>query len=610
MDGLNDKMERNSHLVEKQPDFQWSKKYDSKLWMYIFTGIIIIGICGSLNSNNNNIVALVLNFTKPVIVMNIESQDELKVVVNGSVGPIYLGVVSMNWNWGDGTKNDGFFPQNHTYSQPGKYKIVTTARSLFGIGDGYSELWVLVPLTSPELELSKPIIKDLKLSINGFVQNADRLVWNWGDGSQPEETWFLGSHIYKSYGDYVVEVVAYSGKLSTSKKIAVSLKEQTPPKIETYIQDVSGLRVIINGYVENTDKIIWSWGDGKSENSWFPVSHSYTKNGTYKISTEAFGGSKISSKTFSVTVPRIDELITLQGSQSIFFKFPKRFFDESIVVDKQILAVTDAQYQSLKKMHNGATPYLITKIEYDPVVYGMTSPEGIVHGDSAFPSLNGGDPRWEVMAHEQGHNFFGGTSAFYYLIAFPGPFLQESFAVLSAFYTYYDIVENAKTYGINESALNSQRSDFMAGRDYQKQQYEAYIKGGAVFDIDNVLTSQVLDYVMILKGEQYGWGKYERFSRAFDDQIASQFTFQNDGVSGIEKSTYVIAALNAAFNNDFQKEFIGLNFPIDKSLYNEVFTKISDFINSKKEIVPQSDSTGFGTRIKNIFSRLRSFLNK
>src|SRR3989338_4510553 len=140
MEEQNNKIKRNDHSVEKQVEFQQSKKYDSRLWIYIFAGIIIIGIYGFLNSNNNNIVALVLNFTKPVIVMNIESQDELKVVVNGSVGPFYLGIVSMDWNWGDGTKNDGFFPQNHTYSQPGKYKIVTTARSLFGIGDGYSEL--------------------------------------------------------------------------------------------------------------------------------------------------------------------------------------------------------------------------------------------------------------------------------------------------------------------------------------------------------------------------------------------------------------------------------------------------------------------------------------
>ena len=293
--------------------------------------VLIIGNFGYLSSGVNN-TALVLDSMKPQIILNVESQDKLEVLINGSVGPTSIGVVSVTWNWGDGSKNDGFFPQSHIYSKPGKYKIVTTARSLFGGNEGYAELFVTVPAHPPQLELSDPVIKNMTLSVNGYVQDANRLVWN--------------------------------------------------------------------------------WGDGKSENSWFPAVHSYSKGGTYEVTVKALGRDKISLKTFSITVPRVDELTTLKGSQSIFFKFPKRFFDESIVMDKQILAVTDAQFLSLKKMHNGLTPYSLTKIEYNSIAYGMTTPEGIVLGDSAFPSLNGGNPRWEVMSHEQGHNFFGGTSAF------------------------------------------------------------------------------------------------------------------------------------------------------------------------------------------------------
>lgn len=591
-------------------EFLSSQKRNIKIGAYVLVGLAIVVIYGFLNYRINNFATLALGLTKPVIVLNVESQDGLRVVINGSVGPVYVGVVSMTWNWGDGSQNEGFFPQSHSYSQPGKYKIIATARSLFGQGDGYVELSVTVPPNPPQLELSSPALKDMTLSVNGYVQDADRLVWNWGDGSPLEETWFSGNHAYKSYGDYIVNVTAYKGELSMSKNIRVSIKDQTPPTLETFIQDINGLKVTINGNTENTNKIIWYWGDDKSEDSWFPAVHAYLKSGTYEVTAKALGADKVTPKRFSVTVPRVDEFITLQGSQSNFFKFPKRFFDESVVTDKQILAVTDAQYQGLKKMHNGLVPYVSTKIEYNPAVYGVTSPEGIVLGDAAFPALNGGDPRWEVMSHEQGHNFFGGTSAFYYSIASPGPFLQESFAVLSAFYTYYDILENAKKYGINEDALNSLRRDFKNGEDYQKKQYETYIKDGAVFDVSDVLTSQALDYVMILKGEQYGWNNYALFARAFDDGMANQFTFQNDGVSDVEKSTYVIATLNATFNNDFRKEFINLNFPIDQVLYKEVFNKISDFINNNKKTVFHDDSLTYSTQIDNIFSIIRNFFNK
>jgi len=271
--------------------------------------------------------------------------------------------------------------------------------------------------------------------------------------------------------------------------------------------------------------------------------------------------------------------ITLRGSYSRFYKFPKRFFNESSVPIDQILKVTDAQYLSLRSMHNGLAPYTFTRIEYDKPVYGVTTPTGIKVGDAAFPKLNGSHPRWEVMAHEGGHNFFGGTSSFYSTLATPYPFLQESFAVLSAFYTYHTIVQNQAQYGLTDATIKSLRYDFKNGRAYQKQQYNLYISNGKHFDIKDVLTSQALDYKMVMLGEQYGWRNYKKFTKAFDPDIEPSFTFQKDGVSDIEQSTYVIAALSVAFRRDFRKDFKELNFPVDETLYADVLQKITLYIN-------------------------------
>lgn len=92
-----------------------------------------------------------------------------------------------------------------------------------------------------------------------------------------------------------------------------------------------------------------------------------------------------------------------------FYGFPDRFFEESFLTREQVIKVVNAQYLSLKKMHNDIFPYEFCRVEYDSEVYGSTMPDGIKLGDSAFPDLNNGHHRWEVMAHEQGHNFFGVT---------------------------------------------------------------------------------------------------------------------------------------------------------------------------------------------------------
>jgi prepilin-type N-terminal cleavage/methylation domain-containing protein len=270
--------------------------------------------------------------------------------------------------------------------------------------------------------------------------------------------------------------------------------------------------------------------------------------------------------------PPAPQSVTYSG----FFNFPDIFFQESVVSKEQMIKVTDAQYQSLKKMHNGIAPYIFSRIEYDPPVYGSTIPNGIKLGDAAFPALNNGHPRWAVMAHEQGHNFFGGTSIWYNTIAVPGPFLQESLAVLSAFFTYHNILENQQAFGIDGKTIESLNYDFANDRNYQKQQYELYISQGKRFDDQDVLTSQALDYKMIIYGETYGWQNYTKLAKAFENGIANQFTFQNEGVSVMERSTYIVAALGAAFNRDFREDFRNLNFPIVEPLYADIYSKIKN----------------------------------
>jgi len=244
--------------------------------------------------------------------------------------------------------------------------------------------------------------------------------------------------------------------------------------------------------------------------------------------------------------------------------------------------VIEAQYISLKALHrNLHAPYENEMIvEYHPDWYGGTLSNGIGLGDSAFPSLNNGHHRWEVMGHEQGHNFFGTKSGFYWDLVVEGPFIQESFAVLSTVYFYNDIIQNPDYYGLEQATIESLDYVFANERAYQEEMYNEYIQKGKNFNINEVQTSQALDYMMIIYGERYGWENYIRFTKAFEDDIKYRFSFLDDGSSAEEQSTYIIAALSVAFDQDFRSDFEDLNFPIDYYLYNEIYWEISDYVNN------------------------------
>ncbi len=263
-----------------------------------------------------------------------------------------------------------------------------------------------------------------------------------------------------------------------------------------------------------------------------------------------------------------------------FSGLPERFFQESFVPREQVERVVSAQAWSLTKMHNGISPYSYfgyCRIEYSPEVYGHTMPYGVKLGDFAFPGLNSGHHRWEVMAHEHGHNFFGGTKPFYTDIATPAPFLQESLAVLSAFYTFHDLLENQQEYGIDDATVESLVFDFGNGRAYQEAQFKEYVDQGMKFDIHDILTSQALDFMMITYGEEYGWDKFERLTKAFEE-FGVQLDHQSGEVTPVDQSTYIVAALGAAFGRDFRQDFVDLSFPIDDARYLYFLAKMSEHL--------------------------------
>ncbi|MGC9309062.1 MAG: Ig-like domain-containing protein, partial [Thermoplasmatota archaeon] len=151
--------------------------------------------------------------------------------------------------------------------------------------------------------------------------------------------------------------------------------------------------------------------------------------------------------------------------------------------------------------------------------------------------------------------------------------------VISTMYTYHMMLEKQDEYGLTSDVIHSLDYIYLdEERQLQQHMYEEYVRGGCQFDLEDVLTSQALDYKMILYGEQYGWHNYEKVAKAFESQLSKKFNFIADGANATEQSTYIITALSVAFEQDFRSEFQHLNFPINDDLYEKWYSILTDYL--------------------------------
>ncbi|MEM3408995.1 MAG: DVUA0089 family protein [Nitrososphaerota archaeon] len=83
--------------------------------------------------------------------------------------------------------------------------------------------------------------------------------------------------------------------------------DRQPPQLTLFTPEVNGLTVRINGVTlpgtpgTTITRIHWDWGDGYSEDHWFPASHTYSRAGTYTITVTSYQSDGLST-TKSVTI--------------------------------------------------------------------------------------------------------------------------------------------------------------------------------------------------------------------------------------------------------------------------------------------------------------------
>ncbi|MCF6366451.1 MAG: PKD domain-containing protein [Bacteroidales bacterium] len=199
------------------------------------------------------------------------------------------------WRFGDGEYSLKENP-THMYIDTGYMNVKLQA---YHNGCGVAEekknfIYVKGPVLSPEyrIDCDMPYV----VTFDGNVKDADRLIWDFGDGSSIDSVNFYPSHSYpdnKAY-TYSLTAVNYKNGCSHNSSNIVVIKDI---KSDFYMDTTYGcenLRVKINSktsqdeyYFKNDNTYalyLWDFGDSTSlHTNSYEIYHTYKKKGTYNL---------------------------------------------------------------------------------------------------------------------------------------------------------------------------------------------------------------------------------------------------------------------------------------------------------------------------------------
>ena len=248
----------------------------------------------------------------------------------------------------------------------------------------------------------------------------------------------------------------------------------------------------------------WVWGDGTSNNGFFPQTKKYvdvTKNYTAKVISNYFGSEKdtvevlvdfVRARLTPIALdPKLKVFIPNQpvaGLPTSAIPFPDRIFDVAARSQLEYLlhVGSTVQYDFVNEnvvLYEGKFEQYMFWDSLVPGAYALwsTKPAAIGAGDV----LTKGGVDYSSLYHEMGHNytlnspatfFFGGKTD-----GRASPFFSESMAQLFQYATGYEVINNYQKYGLDEIMLVKYKANFSDGVARLRGSYQEYVKDGMRF---------------------------------------------------------------------------------------------------------------------------------
>ncbi|RLF52160.1 MAG: hypothetical protein DRN24_03715 [Thermoplasmata archaeon] len=392
--------------------------------------------------------------------------------------------------------------------------------------------------------------------------------------------------------------------------------------IESLDKDTGG--VIVNGVDTRNPftPFTWDWGDGSIDDGFFPQNHTYidrTRNYILKVISNYADGSadraevlirfvppkvdfKPLSSNVSVIIPNY--MITLK-SRLPGYRIPKlTYFDDSFfnvvnrTVVEYVLSIAseiqmDFANNDVYLINESFMQYLLRDVHFGGgYTLWYTDPIAFAMGDCMMRK----SIPWSSLFHEMGHDVTLNSPANYFyggkIDGNANAIFSESMAQIFQHSTAYEIINNAKVYGLSEDLVFEIKQSAISSIMMVKNAYEEYINSGMVFSSWNdpvterdetFNTFMTLAYKFFEHAEKSGLGYRMPLKRmmmllqTFCEEDKERYSqFENSPEAENFRATLMVTALSFAFEEDLREEFKRLNFPVDDKIYDELINRIKD----------------------------------
>lgn len=235
------------------------------------------------------------------------SLDQAIQLTNNSTGP---GILSYNWNFGDGTASAQANPL-HQFTKKGVYNVSLTVSNT----DGCSATSSAQPINAAYFNTdfsNRLLCREAIFNASSYLYPSNSF-WQFGDGSSSFSS-YNTTHVYAAAGSYPVTLInTYTTCKDTVTK-TITVQDQVNFKTDVVMPASVCQGSTINFTATSSTlpgSMNWNFGDGVSYNSYSNVvSHSYSQAGSYNVQLiSTFGTcSEIVTKTI-----KVNALPNLQG---------------------------------------------------------------------------------------------------------------------------------------------------------------------------------------------------------------------------------------------------------------------------------------------------------
>jgi len=181
-------------------------------------------------------VIVILDTTPPIANAGTDKKvnENTLVIFDASASTDNIGIVSYEWNFGDGTPNAPGELTSHKYSDPGVYNVTLTTKDAAGNSATDTITVTVKDITSPTADAGgdKTVNDGSAVNFDGIASKDNvgitSYTWNFGDGTTG--TGAKVSHTYPDPGNYTVTLtVKDAAGNSDTDTIKVEVKDITQP---------------------------------------------------------------------------------------------------------------------------------------------------------------------------------------------------------------------------------------------------------------------------------------------------------------------------------------------------------------------------------------------